>query len=272
MALNLWVRAAVLLMAPALVLVGCQRLTDQTGSSSGSASGTSGNDSEGGGTFLPDTDSSGGQDTTNDMSECNPATQTGCPAGEKCTATKAGGAVVYSCVDDTPSKQPEETCTPDLSSGEDGCPAGYVCLGDVSGSGLCVQLCEVDSNCDQGVCIPDAVESVPYCATECSPFEPSCPAPLQCRRDGQRFACKFVEEGDVGISGDPCTPVEDGGCGSGYVCVPGALVPGCSSDSCCTNLCDRSGPDPCTSPAICNGILSSPAPGFENVGACFVPA
>jgi hypothetical protein len=175
-------------------------------------------------------------------------------------------------VDDTPSLQPEEMCTPELGTGEDGCPGGYVCLGDVSEQGLCVQLCQNESDCEAAACIPDAIEGVPYCATECSPFENSCPSPLQCRRDGQRYACKFAGEGDTGSVGDPCTVVEDGGCGGSFTCVPGALVPGCSSDNCCTNLCDLSGPDPCTAPSICAALLTNPAPGFETIGACFVPA
>ena len=44
------------------------------------------------------------------------------------------------------------------------------------------------------------------------------------------------------------------------------------TDNCCTALCDLSGADPCIAPATCVQVLMGPAPGFEDIGACFVPA
>jgi hypothetical protein len=37
-------------------------------------------------------------------------------------------------------------------------------------------------------------------------------------------------------------------------------------------LCDLGGADPCDVPATCNAVIDAPAPGFEGIGACFVPA
>jgi hypothetical protein len=252
---------------------GCQRIEEAEDDDGGSGPSTDGTD-VGGGTFIETTggDPAGeAEGEAEGESDCDPIAQSGCPAGEKCAATASGGSVVYTCVDDSGGVQPFESCTPDYASGIDGCVPGYGCLGDVSGAGLCVQHCRVEADCTQGDCILDAGQRIPYCAAECSPFEPACPAPMQCRRDVERFSCKFALEGDVGGRGDPCSSNDDGGCGAGFVCIPGALIPGCTADNCCTDVCDLSGPDPCTSPAICAMLLQSPAPGFEDVGACFVP-
>jgi hypothetical protein len=135
-----------------------------------------------------------------------------------------------------------------------------------------VALCLKDSDCDQALCIEDPVEDVPFCADECSPFESLCTSPLQCRRLDDRFVCRFPTLADVGGYGDACSLDQDQGCGPGFACLPGELVPDCTTANCCTNLCDLSGPDPCGAPATCAQVIESPAPGFESIGACFVPA
>jgi hypothetical protein len=252
------------------MVAGCQRLPESSTSTSAGSGAASTDDDDMGGTFADESDASDSQDSFDD--ECNPVTQTGCSGSERCTATKVGGAVVYTCVDDPPRHDLFETCTPSIASGIDGCAAGHVCLGDESGAGLCVALCRVNGDCEQALCLPDTLENIPYCAPDCSPFEASCAAPLQCRRQGNRFSCKIARESDVGGLGSPCATSDDAGCGSGFVCLPGGLVPGCSTESCCTNLCDLSGPDPCATPSICGAVLSGAAPGYEDVGACFVPA
>ncbi|MCA9709319.1 MAG: hypothetical protein KDK70_25980 [Myxococcales bacterium] len=251
----------------ALICPGCQRLPEAPEDDDDSPPGTTD-----GGTFLPqDTGPGMDEDTGADM-QCDPVAQTGCPAEEKCTALTPGGIVVYGCAADPGGQGPNEPCEPAPDDGIDGCDAGTICLANEGGSGLCLPLCEEHADCAQGQCIPSREEDVPYCADDCSPFDAPCPAPLVCRRNEDRFSCQFLGEGDVGGAGEPCSIAHDTGCAPGQVCLPGALVPECTTDNCCTSVCDLGEGDSCSAPATCAALLTAPAPGFENIGACFVPA
>lgn len=251
---------------------GCQRLPD---AGDGPSSQGGGPDDESGGTFLP-------QDTSNDDEEsadetgsgsmCNPVAQIGCASDEKCTALISGGEIGYGCVADSITLDPNDPCSASHESGLDGCPEGFVCLEDEGNNGLCAALCLNGTDCTQAECLDARESDIPYCADDCSPFGSQCPSPLQCRRNDDRFSCKFIGLNDVGGAGTACGIEDDAGCAPGLVCVPGALIPGCTSDNCCTGLCDTSEGDPCGSPSTCNPILTSAAPGFEDIGACFVPA
>ncbi len=227
-----------------------------------------------GGTLLP---GDNGDDPMADgdsggQSVCDPVDQTGCPSSEKCTAIISGGVVIYACVADPGGLEPTSSCQPSLADGIDSCPAAHACIPDEAGNALCAALCEDDGDCDQGQCIPSREDDVPYCADDCSPFEASCPAPLSCRRNGNRFSCQFLSESDTGAAGSACAIDDDSGCAPGLVCIPGALVPDCTTDNCCTTLCDVTDAMPCSSPSTCIPLLQGPAPGFEEIGACFVPA
>lgn len=265
-----------LLLACAVSLsAACQRLPE-TDDDDGPASASSAPTSSGGGTFagtfVPDSADDTGRDADDTPTGCDPVAQTGCPSSEKCTIVRMSEELAYGCVDDASTLQPLDPCTPQLSDGMDGCPPKTVCLADESGSGLCVSHCGSDGDCDSGICLDDPLEGVPFCATECSPFEDACPAPLQCRRNDIRFACKFASDADVGGAGSACSPTEDTGCAEGFTCLPGALVPECINPDCCASLCDLTEPDSCSAPAVCNQLIEAPAPGFETIGACFVPA
>lgn len=258
-------------------LCGCQRLDGDDDSGSGSGNGNSesaGNidDDGGGGTLLSDgnaseAESSGGSEA---MEGCDAVLQTDCDEGEKCTAILSGGVVQYTCVTDDGMLETDATCTVSLTDGLDGCLSGLVCLGDDAGT--CRPHCDTANDCEASLCLEDPIHEVRHCAAQCSPFEPLCPSTLQCRRRGDRFACVDPQEGDVGGAGTTCNLADDGGCAAGLLCVPGALAPGCENANCCVPLCDLSSADSCNAPATCNGALIAPAPGFENVGACFVPA
>lgn len=203
--------------------------------------------------------------------ECDPIGQSGCNGTEKCTVVLQAGEPAYVCVSDEETNDPLASCQAALDTGTDGCPAGYACLADETEIGLCAPLCLDNGDCVDGVCLPDLEHDIPYCADECSPFEGGCATPLQCRRLDDRFACSFVRPNDVGGQGDPCTQQEDAGCAEGFVCIAGALVPGCSSDSCCSVVCDVNA-DTCDSPATCVPLFEAPAPGAESIGGCLVPS
>jgi hypothetical protein len=218
------------------------------------------------------TEDDGGTDDGTPTLDCDPVAQTGCAAGEKCTVTESVGQLTYACVADDQSLDPYAQCTPALGTGIDGCIAGNVCFADEMDNGLCVPLCLDTSDCQMGLCIAPPTTVATYCADQCSPFETSCPAPMQCRRAMDRFVCEFGRNADTGGQGDPCSITNDDGCAEGFVCLPGELVPNCTEGACCTNLCDTGSPGGCDSPAICASIFESPAPGNETYGACFVPA
>lgn len=263
----------------ALVLVaplGCQRVPggdeDDDASPDSMSAGNLDDEGGGGGTFLSGNDSDGDpmEDDDQEPAECNVVTQTGCTGNEKCAVTSSGGSVDYRCVLDPALFDPLATCEPSLLDGADGCPAAYGCLGE-EGAGVCVGLCLVEADCAGGLCLQDPNDNVPHCATECDPFEPSCVNPLQCRRKEDRYACQFGEEADVGVEGAPCTFEGDSGCAAGFSCVNGALLPNCDGDRCCTPLCDLAAVDTCSAPTTCATAIDAPAPGFEEVGACYVP-
>ncbi len=265
-----------LALFPAVLLassLGCQRFPEEDPDDDPPPMGTVSD--PGGGTLLPpdgdETDDSNA-DGTGSMNGCDPVAQIGCSPGEKCTALVTGGVIVYACVSDPAGLDPNSPCQPSHEDGIDGCPAGTACLGDESGNGLCAALCEANAQCEQAVCLAARESDIPYCAADCSPFESLCPAPTLCRRNADRFSCSFLDDGDVGGAGAPCGIADDAGCGPGFACLPGALVPDCGTDNCCAGLCDLSENDPCASPSTCNSILQAAAPGFEEIGACFVPA
>jgi hypothetical protein len=275
----------VLALAPSSLVLGslslvlglaCQRLPADDDGGGGGGGGPSTPEPTDGETFLPaDDDPTRGADDANDtegIAGCDPVAQLGCPAGQKCTAIVSNQAIDYACVPVTGGLGPLESCTASPSDGIDDCPAGFACLADAAAAGLCAPLCGGNSDCTQALCMPARETAIPYCADDCSPFESPCPSPLECRRNADRFSCLFLGLADVGGPGAVCAVTGDAGCAPGLACLPGALVPGCSTDNCCSILCDTTDPDPCASPASCLPLLESPAPGFESIGACYVPA
>lgn len=261
--------------ASSLLLVlplACQRLPGDDDDDGGGPS--SKGDTTGFGTFMPgdDDDDDAADGDSGSSGVCDPVAQIGCAAGEKCTAILSGGGLTYACVAEAGGLDPDAPCTASPADGIDGCPAGTACLEDEAGAGLCAALCGTDGDCDQGQCTLARETNIPYCADDCSPFESTCPSPLRCRQNGDRFSCLFLGTGDVGVAGAACGIADDAGCAPGFVCLPGALVPECATDNCCTPVCDTSEGDSCPAPSTCSPILSGAAPGFETIGACFVPA
>ena len=254
----------------------CQPLPD-VGSSSSSSNDDEGGAEDDGGTFgggtwgggEGDDDGDGGQQPTVD---CDPTLVDACGSAGKCTVVEnAGTRNHYTCVDDDGTLLPGDPCQPDPTTGIDGCAKGTVCLGDESGTGTCVALCFQNADCSMGLCLRDAIDQVPFCSAECLPNETSCAEPLQCRRTDDRFTCQFAREDDDGATGAECESLQsDAGCAEGYVCLSGPVVPGCASSNCCTSVCDQTDASACGD-LVCGELFTAPAPGFEDVGACFVP-
>ncbi len=254
--------------------LGCQRIDDGDANDSSntpfetdfSDNGASGDSLLESGTFFDDSN-----DADNEPEfSCNPVTSIECGDGEKCTVVLQDSEPTFTCVGETGSRSVGDDCTVSLEDGLDGCTAGSVCLGEDAGT--CRPLCDSPVDCTSALCLEDPLHGVPHCAPDCIPFEPNCSNLLQCRRQSDRFSCVDALPGDVGGSGESCSLQGDAGCGQGLMCVTGALVPGCATAGCCTPLCDLDSVSACNAPATCTPALEGPAPGFESIGACFVPA
>lgn len=209
--------------------------------------------------------------------DCEPAGLPGCPMGQKCTAVSDGGLQNhFKCVPDDGVLLPFDPCLPAAASGQDGCGAGTVCLAhteDDQTAGRCFAICRNDVDCDPGLCTTSPFTGTTYCADSCDPLIGVCPPDLGCRQAKDRFICEMSLEVDMGLTGANCSEFSLRGCADTYVCMPGALIPACGSSSCCTNACELDGPDSqCDSPSLCKPLFAEPAPGFEGIGACFVPA
>lgn len=254
--------------------LGCQRVPDEVLTATAGDESTSSSTSDG----STSTTSAGGS-TGSVLPEylCDPADITSCPDGEKCTALLRGGYQNhYECVTDDTAHGLFDPCAPSPLDGQDGCPPSTYCGANDydKATGLCVPLCKKDFDC-AGACLTNAFDTVPYCGDACDPTQPACPQGLQCRRGPSSFACSFYSvDLDIGEFGAQCYPENDIGCREGFVCLPGALVPECETptDYCCSHVCDKDLGDNCVSPSSCHDLFTDPSPGYEWVGACYIPA
>lgn len=266
-------RARLLHVLSILLLGACQRvpLGDDEGGSDGPAE----TDSDGGGGSSGPPTSGPPPDPT-PMYDCEPAGPSPCPVGQKCTAVSDGALQNhFKCVPDDGALPLYEPCVPDPEGGQDLCGAGTVCLAyseDDPVSGRCFPLCRNNSDCEPGVCTTSPFTGTTFCADNCDPESPACLPGLGCRQQLDRFTCEMVLNVDTGLTGAACLESSARGCADTLACLPYALVPMCNSPSCCTTTCDLTEADTCPSPTICEPLFPTPAPGFENVGACFVPA
>lgn len=268
--------SALALAGLAVGLLACQQIpiedptaatsdsSDVETSTTGETTSTSGDPTNGGGDPSPEYN-------------CEPADLDSCPEGEKCTALVKGVYQnLYDCVPDDTALDPYSECSPSPINGQDGCPRSTICApnsGEDS-TGICVPLCAKDNECGDGRCIENPYNNVPVCADACDPLVPICKGTLECRQTDDSFACQQPTEVDIGTETAQCLSEGDRGCSQAFVCEAGELIPNCASPTglCCTAICDLTGPDTCVAPATCNEAFSSPAPGYEWVGACFVPS
>lgn len=255
-----------------LLTFGCQT----TGSDAGDEQPETGSAGDGDGD-PGDGDPSGDGDT-NDSGDpafnCDPSEDIPCPEGQKCTVLTSTGTPIYDCVPDDGALLEFDPCTPAPGTGQDQCPASHACIPNTpdSPTGLCLQLCGVDDDCEAALCGTPPGLQIPVCAAICDPLAPLCPALQVCQRVRQsNFACQYPRTGDNGSTADPCDSVNDSGCAEGFVCETGGIIPGCAEPNCCTALCDLADANTCESPMICGEIPLDPQPGLENVGACYVP-
>jgi hypothetical protein len=218
------------------------------------------------------------------LESCDPWAQD-CPVGEKCVAASVeehSELSINKCVPVLGEKQPGDGCSfAGFVEATDDCGADSYCwnsawLEDPAELvGTCVAFCE--GTAEQPICAPgttcvidnDAVLNL--CVEGCDPVAQDCNM-----EPHDQIGC-YIIDGDFICAqttldiplGEPCEFIND--CAPGGVCVPGASLPECAGENCCTAVCEIDGAQCSALPGTECMLLFEPgeAPiGFEEVGTC----
>lgn len=215
-----------------------------------------------------------------------------CPAGEKCMPYSNDGGPAWNATRCSPiNANPGavgDPCTVEGGglSGIDSCDIGLMCWNvDAKGAGVCEDMCtgSVDAPlCEDpdDVCAIANDGAISLCLSACDPLIQDCAIENEvCYPINDSWACAPDASGDkAGAYGDPCEFIN--ACDEGFICVGAGGFTACAGGGCCTQVCDHMSP---TSDEECAALdpgqlceawyLEGQAPpGYENVGACLVPA
>ena len=234
--------------------------------------------------FLVEPDGGGGISF-----ECDMFAQD-CPEGEKCMPWANDGGTAWNAtrcspISDNPG-QAGDMCTVEGSgvSGIDDCDIGSMCwdVDPETNMGTCVALCtgdEADPICEDPdtACAIVNEGAIVLCLPSCDPLLQDCPDGQACYPINDDFLCVPDASGEMGVYGDPCEFIN--ACDPGLMCLGAAAVPDCTgSQGCCSEVCDTSDP---SGDAQCSGAdqacepwyeEGAAPPGYEDVGACALPA
>ena len=213
-----------------------------------------------------------------------------CPEGEKCMPWANDGGTAWNAtrcspISDNPG-QAGDMCTVEGSgvSGIDDCDIGSMCwdVDPETNMGTCVALCtgdEADPICEDPdtACAIVNEGAIVLCLPSCDPLLQDCPDGQACYPINDDFLCVPDASGEMGVYGDPCEFIN--ACDPGLMCLGAAAVPDCTgSQGCCSEVCDTSDP---SGDAQCSGAdqacepwyeEGAAPPGYEDVGACALPA
>jgi len=218
-----------------------------------------------------------------------------CPEGEKCMpwANDGGGAwnaTRCSPISDNPG-QPGDECTVEGSgtSGIDTCDLGSMCwdVDPKTNVGTCVAMCTGDESnpiCEDPdtSCAIANDGAIVLCLPACDPILQDCPEGQACYPIQDAWSCAPDASGETGVYGDACEFINV--CDPGYICLDASTVPAgeaCEgAGGCCTAVCDLMDPQ---GDAQCEGAAGGQTcqpwyeegnapPGYEDVGACALPA
>ncbi|MCA9653948.1 MAG: ribulose phosphate epimerase [Myxococcales bacterium] len=213
-----------------------------------------------------------------------------CPEGEKCMPWAADGgnswnATRCSPINENPG-QPGDECTVEGSgtSGIDSCDIGSMCwdVDPETNVGTCVAMCTGDESnpiCEDPdtTCTIANDGAIVLCLPACDPLLQDCDEGQACYPINDAFACAPDASGEMGVFGDPCEYINV--CDPGLFCLDASVVPDCAgSVGCCSNVCDTADP---AGDAQCTGVgqtcqawyeEGNAPPGYEDVGACALPA
>jgi hypothetical protein len=214
-----------------------------------------------------------------------------CMQGEKCMPWANDGAGSWNATRCSPldrnPAQPGDPCMVEGSgvSGIDDCDISTMCwdVDPETNMGTCVQFCsgsEANPVCEDPTtsCVIANEGVLILCLPGCDPLVQDCMEGNACYPSNDTFVCGPDASQDQGVYADPCEFVNV--CDPGLFCANAELVPDCASTSCCSPYCDTSDPD---ASAACPGSAAGQEcvpwfeegqvpPGFENVGACGIPA
>jgi hypothetical protein len=203
---------------------------------------------------------------------CDPMAQD-CPEGEKCVpwASQGENWDATKCVPVTGDNMVGESCEyAGAVEATDDCDENGWCFGvDVEGMGTCYGFCDPGETCPDGQsCLVANQDSIALCIDTCVPHHSeNCAAGTVCVPNG--FDGVFMCMPGQTLPAD--APCESGDyCPLGQACVPAFQLEGCMGESCCTDWCDTSEPDPCEPPLSCQAVMwqgEVPA-GLETAGVC----
>ncbi len=212
-----------------------------------------------------------------------------CAEGQKCMPWANDGgnswnATKCSVLDANPA-QPGDPCTVEGSgvSGIDNCDISSMCW-NVDGEtnmGVCVGFCEGSeqnptcSDPDTGCSVSNEGVLI-LCLLFCDPLLQDCSMTEACYGEENGFFCSpDASGGDEGGYGDACEFLN--ACDAGLFCAEAVSVPDCvDAAGCCSEFCDLTDPA-----AMCMGqgqectawyAEGQAPPGYEDVGACVIPA
>jgi hypothetical protein len=215
-----------------------------------------------------------------------------CPEGEKCMPWANDGgnswnATRCSPLDPNPAVVGDECQVEGTGvSGIDSCEVSSMCwnVDPETNLGTCVAFCDgseanpicSDPNTTCNI-LNDGV--LILCLPSCDPLLQDCNDGEACYPTGDAFSCIPDAGGEQGLFGEGCEFVNV--CDPGLFCAVPDGVPDCQGSlGCCSSFCDLSDPD---ASAACPGAAGGQEcvtwyeegqapPGYENVGACLIPA
>lgn len=223
-------------------------------------------DNDGGPDAVVAPDAGAAPDAT--PASCDPVTQDGCEAGQKCSVIPgvSGGDDMLGCVADTGSAGLLMACAPPTPTTPDDCAKGLACRGTTDPR--CMEFCssEPTDTCGTGqVCAfgvdldGDQVTDAEFCTESCDPLAQDCTS--------STFACYPSRSGAIcaqeGAGGTPALEGETcpfaNSCAEGLGC----FRIGLSQDWLCFKLCDPvSGTPGCGAGQTCGTVEN------ENWGIC----
>jgi hypothetical protein len=171
-------------------------------------------------------------------------------------------------------------------SGIDNCEAASMCwaVDPETNTGTCVSFCsgtEANPSCDDPgtTCSITNGGALILCLPACDPLAQECPDGQACYGVSGSFICApNAAAPDGGTYGSPCAFLNV--CNPGLFCASPDGVPGCqAAEGCCSEFCslsDEAGADQCQGAAGGQGCVpwfeeGQALPGFEDIGACFIP-
>jgi len=223
-------------------------------------------------------------------SECDIFAQD-CLPGFKCSLWANDGGSAWNATRCVPIAEdpgePGEPCVTQesVASGLDDCRIGAMCwnVDPKTLEGTCIAFCLGERSqpiCeDPGTFCPISSDGLAVCLPLCDPLAQDCPKGEACYPFPDNWGCLADASGELGGYGDPCEFTNT--CDPGLICLGAAATPDCvGSGGCCAEICDLSsaeGDAQCTGAAqgqTCQAWYEEGAAphGYENVGACALPA